>query len=122
MGIASKEEADALSHATGNAAIEAAFSLLNTDREAVRAAHWNRLDEKTRMLVCHMAGLDPKKGKGALRDLDAMERGKIHCEVRRLLKSLEILLKCAQGGAMPVKAGALAGHSFDGIAASGALQ
>jgi len=122
MGIASKVEADALSHATGNAAIDAALSLLSTDREAVRAAHWNRLDEKTRMMICHMAGLDAKKGKGALRDLDALERGKIHCEVRRLIKSLEIVLRCAQGGEMPVKCGALAGHSFDGIAAAGALQ
>lgn len=117
MGIASKEEADALSHATGNAAIEAVLSMLNTDREAVRAAHWNRMDERTRMMVCHMAGIDAKKGKGSLRDLDAMERGRIHCEVRRMLRALEIILRCAQGGAMPVKAAALAGHAFDGIAA-----
>lgn len=120
MAVISEEEQQALSHASGNAAIEHALSLLNTDREAVRAAHWNRLDEKTRQMVCHMAGIDAKKGKGALRDLNAMERGQIHCEVRRLLRSLEIMLRCAQGGAMP--AGQMVGHSFDGIVADGVMQ
>lgn len=120
MAVTSKEEAEALSHAAGNAAIERAYALLQTDREAVRAAHWNRLDEKTRQMVCHMAGIDSKKGKGALRDLNAMERGRIHCEARRLIRSLEILLRCAQGGAMP--SGPLAGHAFDGIAAAGVVQ
>jgi hypothetical protein len=110
MAFTSTQEHEALSHANGNAAIEAALGLLNTDREAVRAAHWNRLDEKTRMMVCHMAGIDAKKGKGALRDLDAMERGKIHCEVRRMLRALEILMKCAQGGAMPLDVRMLAPH------------
>jgi hypothetical protein len=118
----SRNEVAALSQANANAAIDQALALLNTDKEAVRAAHWNRLDEKTRMMVCHMAGIDVKKGKGALRDLDAMERGRIHCEVRRMLRGLEIMLKCAQGGAMPSAAGSLAGHSLDGIAAIGTLQ
>jgi hypothetical protein len=115
-------EQDAVSHALASAAVDQALALLKTDKEAVRAAHWNRLDEKTRMAVCHLAGLDAKKGKGALRDLDALERGKVHCEVRRLLKALDTMLRCAQGGAMPVSAGALAGHAFDGIAAAGGGQ
>lgn len=120
MAVTSKEETAALSHAAGNAAIEQALALLHTDREAVRAAHWNRLDERTRMMICHMAGLPAKKGKGALRDLDAIERGRIHLEVRGMLRSLEIMLRCAQGGAMP--SGPLANHSFDGIAAPESLQ
>ncbi|HJV86928.1 MAG TPA: hypothetical protein VJ698_15790 [Noviherbaspirillum sp.] len=115
MGIASKDEAAALSHAAANAAIEQAYALLQTDREAVRAAHWNRLDEKTRKMVCHMAGIDAKKGKGALRDLNAMERGQIHCEARRMLRDLEIILRCAQGGAMPVDVAALAPHEPYGV-------
>lgn len=120
MGTASRHEAAALSHASGNAAIDAAYAILNTDKEAVRAAYWNRLDEKTRMMVCHMAGLPAKKGKGALRDLNALERGQVHRECQRLVKTLETLLRCCQGGAMPSTA-----PLFDnggGIAAMGAVQ
>lgn len=107
MAVTSKEETEALSHANGNAALEAAFSLLNTDREAVRAAHWNRLDERTRMMICHMAGIGAEKGKGALRNMDALERGKVNRTAARLIKDLEILMRCAQGGEMPAAWGAV---------------
>lgn len=110
-----RAELSALSHANGQAAIDAAYAILKTDAEAVRAAYWTRLPEKVRMMVCHMAGVDAKKGKGALRDLTALERGKIHCEARRLMKSLDHVMRCAQGGELPVTA-PLFGHAADGIA------
>lgn len=85
----------------GNAVLEQALALLHTDKESLRAGHWNRLDEKTRKMICHMAGLDAKKGCGSLRDLNALERGKINRAAARLIRDLEVLMRCAQGGAMP---------------------
>jgi hypothetical protein len=101
MSITSKQEHDALSFANGSAAIDQALALLKTDKEAVRAAHWNRLDERTRVMICHMAGVGKDKGKGALRDMDALERGKVNRTAARLIRDMEILMRCAQGGDMP---------------------
>jgi hypothetical protein len=107
MDMASKEEAGALSFAHANAAIEQAYSLLRTDREAVRAAHWNRMDERTRKMICHMAGIGAEKGAGGLRGLDALERGKVNRAAARLMRDMDTIMKCAQGGAMPAAWGAV---------------
>jgi hypothetical protein len=108
-------EHQALSTANGNAAIDAALSILNTDKEAVRAAYWNRLDEKTRRMICHMAGMDPKRGEGALKTFNALDRGRIHMAARRLMRDVETILRCCQGGELPSTA-PIFGHVSDGIA------
>jgi hypothetical protein len=101
MGVLSTEEHDVLSHVNANAALEQALSLLKTDKEALRAGHWNRLNEKDRKMICHMAGISAKKGACSLRDLDALERGKVNREAARMIRMLEIVIRCAQGGEMP---------------------
>lgn len=117
MAVINQQEHDAVAHVVGNASIDQALFLLKTDREAVRAAHWNRLPEQTRKYICHMAGIGADKGASALRTLDALQRGKINRTAQRLLKELETLMKCAQGGDMPVT-GPTAPHAADGIAAN----
>ena len=37
-----------------------------------------------------------------MRDLDALERGKVNRTAARMIRDLEILMRCAQGGAMPL--------------------
>ncbi|AMP00171.1 hypothetical protein CAter10_2525 [Collimonas arenae] len=101
MAIVSNSENGALSQASGNAAIDQALALLKTDKEAVRAAHWNRLDERTRKMICHMAGIGADKGAGSLRNMDALERGKVNRAAARLIRDMEVLMRCAQGGDMP---------------------
>ena len=95
------QELSALSHANGNAAIDAAFSLLNTDREAVRAAHWNRLSIAIRRVAVMSANLSKDRADDTLNKFTALERGKINISVQRLIKELEIIGKCMQGGEMP---------------------
>ncbi len=104
MAIVSHAEQNAVAHAVGNATIEKALFLLKTDREAVRAAHWNGLSEQTRKYICHMAGVGAAKGALPLRDLDALERGKVNRMAQRLIRDLETLIRCAQGGTVPAPA------------------
>jgi hypothetical protein len=115
MANSAHPEMQALSSASANAAIDQALALLKTDKEAVRAAHWNRLPENVKKMVCKLAGIDPQKGCGALRNLNALERGKINRAAQRLIQNMEVLVRCAQGGEMPDAAPA-ASHMFDGIA------
>ncbi len=102
MSIVSAAEQSAVAHAVGNATIEKAYFLLRTDREAVRAAHWNGLPEQTRKYICHMAGVGAAKGALPLRNLNALERGKVNRMAYSLIRDLEKLMKCCQGGEMPM--------------------
>lgn len=116
MANINSSEHSAVAHAAANATIDQAYFLLKTDREAVRAAHWNGLPEQTRKYICHMAGVGAEKGALPLRSLDALERGKVNRTAQRLIRELEALVKCAQGGEMPVTSPA-APHELNGIAA-----
>jgi hypothetical protein len=51
-----------------------------------------------------------------LQSFDAMERGQMHCEARRIIKEMELILRCAQGGELPSRFPP-ACHESDGIAA-----
>jgi hypothetical protein len=99
------EEREALSHANGNAAIDAAYSLLKTDREAVRAAHWNRLPIAVRRIAVMSANLPKERADDTLNKFSALERGKINISVHRLLKQLEEIGRCMQGGSLPAASG-----------------
>lgn len=94
-------EMEALSHANGNAAIGAAFALLKTDREAVRAAHWNRLPMAVRRVAVMSANLPKERADDTLNKFDALERGRINIAVVRLMRDLEAITKCMQAGALP---------------------
>jgi len=111
-GGRSKEAA----HSVGHAHLNVAYVMLAGDKESLRASHWNRVSPRVRKMLAWMAGLDGKKGDGTLQALDALERGKLHCEARRLIKELEIVLRCAQGGQLPSQFPP-ANHEPDGIAA-----
>jgi hypothetical protein len=99
-----ENELSALSHANGNAAIDAAFALLNTDKEAVRAAHWNRLSIAIRRIAVMSANLPKERADDTLNKFTALERGRINISVQRLIKEMSIIGKCMQGGAMPTGA------------------
>jgi hypothetical protein len=121
MGIASKDEARALSRAVGNAALSNLKAMTAGDLEAVRAAFWNRTPEPIRMMACHMAGIDAKRGKAALNTFDAADRARLHAQLRHLIPHLENLMRCATGGKTHDH-GEMAPHSYDGIAAPEAMQ
>ncbi|MEC4722950.1 hypothetical protein RY831_27705 [Noviherbaspirillum sp. CPCC 100848] len=91
------------------------------DAEAVRAAYWNRLPQRMRMMACHMAGIDAKKGKGPLLALDAAERARVHAEIGHMLRFLPDMQRCCTGGRVNDH-GEMAAHRFDGIAAKTTLQ
>jgi hypothetical protein len=93
-----------------------AYVMLAGDKESMRASHWRRVSPRVRKMIAWMAGLDGKKGDAPLQSLTALERGKLHCEARRLIKELEIVVRCAQGGQLPSQFPAVA-HESDGIAA-----
>lgn len=94
----SKEEQEKLSHAVGNAAIDRALALLKTDREAVRAAHWNRLPIAVRRVAVMCANMPKERAEDTLNKFDALERGRINIAVRRLMNNLEVIGKCMQAG------------------------
>lgn len=91
------------------------------DAEAVRAAYWNRMPMRMRQMVCHMAGIDAKKGKGPLLRLDAAERARVNAEISHMLRFLPDLQRCCTGGKVNDH-GELAAHALDGIAAKGTIQ
>ncbi|PFH10844.1 hypothetical protein BCF11_3278 [Collimonas sp. PA-H2] len=93
-----------------------AYIMLAGDKESVRAGRWNGIPPRDRQMLAHMAGIGSKKGDTTLQSLNALERGKLHCEARRLIKQLEIVLRCAQGGDLSSQF-PTAGHESDGIVA-----
>jgi hypothetical protein len=93
-----------------------AYIILAGDKESVRAARWNGIPPRDRQMLAHMAGIGSKKGDTTLQSLNALERGKLHCEASRLIKQLQNVLRCAQGGELPCQFPA-ASHESDGIAA-----
>lgn len=121
MALTTKHEQAALSGAHARAALDKCKAILAADMEHVRAAFWNRLPERTRVAICNAAGLSKEKGKGALAQLSAADRAKVHAEARRVLRDMEILLRCAQGGKTHDH-GEMAAHCFDGIASPGVVQ
>ena len=96
--------------------LEHAYIVLAGDKESVRAARWNGIPPRDRQMLAHMSGIGAKKGDVPLQSLNALERGKLHCEARRLLKQLQNVLRCAQGGELPSQFPP-ASHESDGIAA-----
>ena len=101
----SQSEQEALSHANGNAAIDAALSLLKTDREAVRAAHWNRLPIAVRRVAVMSANLPKERADDTLNKFTALERGRVNVCVQRLIKQLEEIGRAMQGGSLPATTG-----------------
>lgn len=122
MALVSNEENAALSNASGNAAIEQALALLNTDREAIRAANWNRRNTGPRRIAMLAAGLPKERAEDALKTFNAFERGQVNLAVRRLIKELEIIALAMQGGECPDASGGDRGHQIDGIASIGRVQ
>jgi hypothetical protein len=78
--------------------LEHAYIMLAGDKESWRASLWNSLQPRVRKMIVWMAGLDGSKADVPFQSLTALERGKIHCTARRLMKELPIILRCAQGG------------------------
>jgi hypothetical protein len=96
--------------------LEHAYIVLAGDKESVRAGRWNGIPPRDRQMLAHMAGIGSKRGDVPLQSLDALERGKLHREASRLLKQLQNVLRCAQGGELPCQFPP-ASHESDGIAA-----
>ncbi|NKI68112.1 hypothetical protein GN109_01660 [Collimonas pratensis] len=96
--------------------LEHAYIMLAGDKESVRAARWNGIPPRDRQMLAHMAGIGSKKGDTTLQSLNALERGKLHWEASRLIKQLQNVLRCAQGGELPCQFPA-ASHESDGITA-----
>lgn len=71
------------------------------DAEAVRAAFWLRQPLAVRMVACMAAKLPKERAKDALCKFNAFERGSMWVALNRLIGELQIVQKCAQGGAMP---------------------
>lgn len=94
-------EIEALRATTARAALDQCYSLLKTDKEAVQAAHWAGLPMGVRRVAVMSANLPKERAGDTLNKFDALERGRINVCVQRLLKSLELVSKCMQGGAMP---------------------
>lgn len=115
MADLSPLEMEALRRANARAALDQCKNLLAHDMEHVRASFWNRLPERVRMAICASAGLSKEKGKGPLKLLSAADRAKVHAEARRVIRDMEIILRCAQGG-ITHDHGEMAAHCFNGIA------
>ena len=96
--------------------LEHAYIVLAGDRESVRAGYWKRVSQRGRKMILWAADLDAKKSEGTLQSFDAMERGQMHCAARRIIKEMELILRCAQGGELPSQFPP-ACHESDGIAA-----
>ncbi|WP_211461808.1 hypothetical protein [Collimonas silvisoli] len=96
--------------------LQHAYVVLAGDKESVRAAYWKRVSQRGRKMILWSAGLDVKKSEGTLQSFDALERGRMHCEARRIIKEMELILRCAQGGELPSRFPP-ACHESDGIAA-----
>ncbi len=122
MAVTSKQESQALSHAHANAALDEALALLHTDKEALRAANWNRRSQAARHIAVAAARLPKERAGDALKQFNALERGQICLAVRRLMKELEIITLAMQGGAFPDTTGGDRTHQFDGIASIGTVQ
>lgn len=75
------------------------------DVEAVRAAYWMRLPLAARMVAVMSARMPKERASDALCKFDALQRGRIWCEVAKLRAQLEIAQKCMNGGRMPGVAG-----------------
>lgn len=95
------EERQALSHANGNAALDACLALLKTDREAVRAAYWNRLPLAVRRVAVMSANLPKERAEDTLNKFTALERGRVNISVQRLIKDLQDIGRCMQCGDIP---------------------
>jgi hypothetical protein len=93
-----------------------AYVVLGGDKESVRAGYWKRVTPRGRKMILWAAGLDANKSEGTLQSFDAMERGQMHCAARRIIKEMELILRCAQGGELPSRFPP-ACHESDGIAA-----
>lgn len=77
------------------------------DVEAVRAAYWMRLPLAARMVAVMSARMPKERASDAMCKFDALERGRIWCEVAKLHGQLEVVQKCMNGGRMPAPAGAV---------------
>jgi hypothetical protein len=71
------------------------------DAEAVRAAFWLRAPLAARMVACLAAKLPKERASDALCKFNAFERGTMWVALNKLIGELQMLQKCAQGGAMP---------------------
>lgn len=70
------------------------------DVEAVRAAYWMRLPLAARMVAVMSARMPKERASDALCKFDALERGRIWCEVAKLRAHMEVVQKCMNGGRM----------------------
>ncbi|AMP14880.1 hypothetical protein [Collimonas pratensis] len=105
-----------MSAVSGNAAIEQALSLLKTDREAIRSAHWNTRSLAARRIAVMSASMPKERADEALKNFNALERGMICIKVRQLIKQLEEVAIAMQGGVMPDNTEGERFHQANGIA------
>ncbi|MES2367184.1 MAG: hypothetical protein V4563_15005 [Pseudomonadota bacterium] len=68
------------------------------DAEAVRAAYWNRTRLAARRVAVMAGGLPKERADDALAKFDALERGRIHLEIEKLIADLRQIQKCMNGG------------------------
>lgn len=94
----SKAEAEALSKAMGNAALDQCREILNTDKEAIRAQFWASRTFGTRKVALLAAHIDTARTDDALMSFTAAERVAIRDAARSLARNLEIIAQCMQDG------------------------
>lgn len=85
----------------------AVLAMINTpaDVEAIRAAYWTRVPMAARMVAVMSARIPKERASDALCKFNALERGRIWCEVAKLRANLEVVQKCMNGGRMPEPSG-----------------
>ena len=85
-------------HEIGKAALDKAFELLNTDREAVQAAHWAILPMAVRRVAVMCANMPKDRADDSLKKFTVTERAQIRRSVARLYTQLEIVARAMVGG------------------------
>lgn len=96
-----ESEINAISLANARAALDQCYSIIGTDREAVKAAHWARLPIGVKRIAVMSANLPKERADDTLNKFNSVERGRINVCVARLMRDMTVITKCMQGGKLP---------------------
>lgn len=96
-------EQEALSKTSGQAAIDEALAVLarQSNKEAVQAAHWMRLEPDFRLFVVWKAKLNRDRANDALSTFTAAERRTIWRVMEMTKQNCEVGQRAMLGGSMP---------------------